>query len=47
MLEIDEFKKILKKENIEISKETDIDFLNEFTNILADKIFDDWLEIKK
>lgn len=46
MLEIDEFKKIVEIKNINISKDIDIDFLNEFTNILADKIIDDWINNK-
>ena len=39
-MEIEEFKKILEDKDIQI--ESDISFLLEFTETLADKIIDDW-----
>jgi hypothetical protein len=43
MLKIDEFKKILNESKIEIGENTDVPFLYEFSDIISDKIFDDFL----
>lgn len=43
MLDIDVFNKILKEENIEIQEEQ-LGILLEFTDILSNKILDNWTE---
>lgn len=40
-MEIEDFKRILEDKNV-INIE-DVSFLHEFTEILADKIIDDWI----
>lgn len=41
-MEIDDFKKILTPKQLDDIE--DLSLLNDITNILADKIIDDWLE---